>query len=52
MNIKYVEGRKVDVPVNYLDVSRYKSVYGEINKTSLTEGILKTAEFFKKAEQR
>jgi UDP-glucose 4-epimerase len=40
-------GRKVDVPINYLDISRYESAYGKHEPTSLFEEIKKTAEFIK-----
>lgn len=45
MNIVFKEGRAVDVPVNYLDISRYEKYYGKLNPISLEEGIKKTAEF-------
>lgn len=48
MNIVYKEGRAVDVPVNYLDISRYEKYYGELNPIPLSEGIKRTAEFMKK----
>lgn len=48
MNITYKEGRAVDVPVNYLDISRYEKDYGSLNPISLKEGIKKTAEFMKR----
>ena len=48
LNITYAEERKVDVPINYLDVSRYESQYGTLSKVSLEEGILKLAEFLRK----
>ena len=48
MNVRYVEGRKVDVPVNYLDISRYEQVYGEITRVSLQDGVVRTAEFLKR----
>ena len=47
MNIQYLPGRKVDVPVNYLDISRYESDCGVLHPVSLSEGILKTAAFMK-----
>lgn len=47
MNVSYIEGRKVDVPVNYLDISRYEKYYGALNPISLEEGIIKTADFMK-----
>ena len=47
LNITYKESRKVDVPVNYLDISRYEKYHGSLNPIPLREGILKTAEFMK-----
>lgn len=47
LNIKYTEARKVDVPVNYLDISRFEMAYGRLNPVSLEEGIKKTASFMK-----
>ncbi len=41
------EGRPVDVPVNYLDISRYESAYGSLNPIPLELGIRKTAEFLR-----
>lgn len=46
--INYKESRKVDVPINYLDISRYEKSYGQLNPISLSEGIRRTAEFMKK----
>lgn len=48
LDVSYIEGRKVDVPVNYLNISRYEKYYGALNPISLEEGILKTADFMKK----
>lgn len=47
LNIIYKEGRKVDVPINYLDISRYERIYGKLNPISLEEGIYKTASFIR-----
>lgn len=47
LNVSYIEGRKVDVPVNYLDISRYERYYGALNPISLEEGIKRTADFMK-----
>ena len=44
----YKEGRAVDVPVNYLDISRYEKYYGKLNPISLEEGVKRTAEFMKR----
>lgn len=46
-NIEYLPERKNDVPENFLDISRYESVFGKLNPISLEEGILKTAAFLK-----
>ena len=48
VNIVYLPARVVDVPVNYLDISRYEKYYGSLNPISLEEGIKKTAEFVKR----
>ena len=45
LHIKYEDGRKVDVPVNFLDISRYEHDFGSLNPISLHEGIKKTADF-------
>lgn len=47
LNVKYTEARKVDVPVNYLDIKRFETAYGSLNPISLEEGIKKTAEFMR-----
>ncbi len=47
LNIVYKPGRKVDVPVNYLDISRYEQDYGKLNPISLQEGIKITANFMR-----
>lgn len=47
LSIKYTEARKVDVPVNYLDIKRFETAYGSLNPISLEQGIRKTAEFMK-----
>lgn len=47
LNVVYQEGRNVDVPINYLDISRYEMYYGALNSISLSDGIRKTAEFMK-----
>ena len=45
--VRYTEARKVDVPVNYLDINRYENAYGGLNPISLEEGIKMTAKFMK-----
>lgn len=48
VNVIYKEGRSVDVPVNYLDISRYENKFGKLNPIVLEEGIKLTAEFLKR----
>lgn len=47
MSVIYKSGRPVDVPVNYLDITRYEKCFGALNPVTLNEGILKTAIFLK-----
>lgn len=47
LHVTYLPGRKVDVPVNYLDISRYEKYYGALNPISLSEGVLRTADFMR-----
>lgn len=49
LNITYKEARSVDVPINYLDISRYEEACGKLEPLSLKEGIVKTAEFLKES---
>lgn len=51
IKVIYKPGRKVDVPVNYLDIGRYEAAYGKLNPISLTEGIRKLAGFMNKQYQ-
>ena len=48
LKVIYMESRAVDVPENYLDISRYESYYGKLNPIGLKEGIMKTARFMEK----
>lgn len=48
LKISYLPSRSVDIPVNYLDISRYNSVFGKLGTVSLTDGVIKTIEFLKK----
>lgn len=45
LNITYLPKRKIDVPVNYLDVSKYENLYGPIQTIDLPEGILRTSKY-------
>lgn len=47
LNVKYTEARKVDVPVNFLDISSYEKHFGKLKPISLEEGIKKTAQFMR-----
>lgn len=48
IKVEHTPARKVDVPVNYLDISRYEEAYGKLNPISLEDGIKKTAVFMRK----
>jgi UDP-glucose 4-epimerase len=48
LKINYTPSRPVDVPENYLDISRYESVFGTLEHRSLIEGLKATAVFMKK----
>lgn len=45
LTVEHVPGRKVDVPVNILDMSRYNNEIGKISYTPLEQGIKKTIDF-------
>lgn len=45
--VEHIASRSTDVPVNYLDISRYENSYGELKPLTLEEGIRKTAQFMK-----
>ncbi len=47
VKVSYAQGRGVDVPVNYLDISRYEEAYEPLEPIPLEEGIQKTATFMK-----
>lgn len=47
LKVRYVEGRKVDVPVNFLNIERYEKAYGNLNPINLKDGIGKTAAFLR-----
>lgn len=48
LKVKYIEGRTTDVPMNYLDITRYEENYGLLNPVSLKDGIVMTAEFMRR----
>lgn len=45
LNIIHKPNRIVDVPINYLDISRYEESYGKLTPIPLNEGIYRTAKF-------
>ncbi|MFV4951716.1 NAD-dependent epimerase/dehydratase family protein [Lactobacillus delbrueckii] len=45
--VEHIASRSTDVPINYLDISRYEKNYGELNPLNLKDGIRKTAQFMK-----
>lgn len=48
MKIEYTPKRNADVPINYLDMSRYERSFGKLQVISLEEGIKETAEYLSK----
>lgn len=48
LQIRYISARKTDVPVNYLNIDRYESIYGKLEPINLRDGILRTANFIRK----
>lgn len=47
LKVTFKQGRKTDVPENYLDITRYEICYGKLNPLPLWQGISKTARFMK-----
>ncbi|WP_173443892.1 NAD-dependent epimerase/dehydratase family protein [Selenomonas ruminantium] len=48
VSINHLPARSVDVPVNYLDISLYKSTFGvDISKVSFSKGIIETANYLR-----
>jgi UDP-glucose 4-epimerase len=47
--VRYHEIRNIDVPVNYLDMTRYNTEFGQINYHTLEQGIRQTADYLIKA---
>lgn len=45
---RYMDKRSVDVPVNFLDMSKYESFFEKINLHSFAEGVLLTADFMRR----
>lgn len=43
--VEYKSARSVDVPINYLDISRYEEEFGPLDLIDLEKGIQLTAEF-------
>lgn len=47
LKVEYIAGRSADVPVNYLDMARFKEEFGDIHPRCLRQGIRDTATFLK-----
>ena len=45
--VEFKNGRKADVPINYLDIARYEEEYGEMPGRSLNKGVLQSINFLK-----
>lgn len=48
IHVQYSDMRKVDVPINILNVEKYTKAVGECKFVELKDGILKTIDFFRK----
>lgn len=44
--VRYQEGRPVDVPINVLDISRFEQDFGKLKAIELKEGICRLVEFY------
>ncbi|POO85652.1 NAD-dependent epimerase/dehydratase family protein [Clostridium sp. 3-3] len=49
LNVKYIKSRNVDVPINYLDISRYEEEFGQMIHYDIETGIRQTAKFLSKS---
>ncbi len=47
VTVRYTPSRKVDVPINYLNIDRYEATFGKFETIGIQQGIAKTAEFLK-----
>lgn len=47
IDVQYVSGRKVDVPINVLDIKLYEDAYGKLKAIPLAEGVKNTAIFMR-----
>ena len=45
LQVEYIASRVTDVPINYLDISKYENMYGKLVNVNFSEGIRKTAKF-------
>lgn len=52
MRVTYKQKRKIDVPVNFLDVTKYEIRYGLVKKTTLEQGIIKTADYLRSLNRK
>lgn len=48
VDIVYREARQVDVPINYLDISRFETEFGKLHPVELCDGVKMTAEFMRR----
>lgn len=46
ISVEYIAKRKVDVPINYLDISRYEKRFGQLVHVELEDGIRELFRFF------
>ena len=46
--VEYVASRSVDVPANVLDITKYRTIFGVRDITSLEKGIRRTLDYLEK----
>ena len=46
LNVRFEKGRKADVPINILDISRYEENIGQLIQVTLEEGIRRTMKYY------
>ena len=48
LKVQFLSGRKVDVPINILDISRFENDYGKLHPIELSDGIDRLINYFSK----
>lgn len=51
IRLEYTAARSVDVPVNYLDISRYENEFGKIETVPIITGMMKTKDYLEQYKE-